>query len=104
MKFFKIYLSKMNLSMVVMTSVLVIVAITSKFFGCGLGAKLCGFSSKEIKQIGIGMISRGEVELVIANKGIKLGIMNTYFLPAIIIMIIICAIYTPIGLKRAYSS
>ena len=97
-------LPKMNLSMVVMTGALVIVAIASKFFGCGLGAKLCGFSVKEVKQIGIGMISRGEVALVIANKGIKLGIMNSYFLPAIIIMIIICAIYTPIGLKRAYSS
>ena len=49
------------------------------------------------------MMARGEVALVIANKGIKLGIMNSYFLPSIIIMIIVCAITTPIALKKAYT-
>ena len=49
------------------------------------------------------MMARGEVALVIANKGIKLGIMNTYFLPSIIIRIITAAICTPILLKKAYT-
>ena len=48
------------------------------------------------------MMARGEVALIIANKGMKMGIMNTYFLPAIIIMVIICAMFTPILLKKVY--
>lgn len=95
-------LPKMSLSVGLMTVVLVSVAMITKVIGCGLGAKICGYSNKEIKQIGIGMMARGEVALVIANKGIKMGIMNSYFLPAVIMMIIICAICTPILLKRSY--
>ena len=93
---------KMTVSIIIMTIVLVAVAMLSKIIGCGLGAKICGYSKKEIIQIGTGMMARGEVALVIANKGIKLGIMNTYFLPSIIIMIITAAICTPILLKKAY--
>lgn len=85
-----------------MTIVLIIVAILTKIIGCGIGAKLCGYSNCEVIQIGIGMISRGEVALIVANKGMKLGIMNSYFLPSIIIMVIITTIITPILLKRAY--
>lgn len=93
---------KMSISVVVMTIVLIIVAILTKIIGCGIGAKLCGYSNCEVIQIGIGMISRGEVALIVANKGMKLGIMNSYFLPPIIIMVIITTIITPILLKRAY--
>lgn len=93
---------KMSISVIVMTIVLIIVAILTKIIGCGIGAKLCGYSNCEVIQIGIGMISRGEVALIVANKGIKLGIMNSYFLPSIIIMVIITTIVTPILLKRAY--
>lgn len=95
-------LPKINFSIVIMTIVLVIVAMITKVIGCGLGAKICGYSKKEIIKIGIGMMARGEVALVIANKGIKLGVMNSYFLPGIIIMIIVCAICTPIALKKSY--
>lgn len=93
---------KMSISVVVMTIVLIIVAILTKIIGCGIGAKLCGYSNCEVIQIGIGMISRGEVALIVANKGMKLGIMNSYFLPPIIIMVIITTIITPILLKMAY--
>ena len=93
---------KMSISVVVMTIVLIIVAILTKSIGCGIGAKLGGYSNCEVIQIGIGMISRGEVALIVANKGMKLGIMNSYFLPSIIIMVIITTIITPILLKRAY--
>ena len=93
---------KMSISVIVMTIVLIIVAILTKVIGCGIGAKLCGYSNCEVIQIGIGMISRGEVALIVANKGMKLGIMNSYFLPPIIIMVIITTIITPILLKRAY--
>ena len=61
------------------------------------------YNKNEVIQIGTGMMARGEVALIIANKGLKMGVMNMYFLPAIIIMVVICAITTPIILKKAYS-
>ena len=85
-----------------MTIVLVVVAMLAKVIGCGIGAKICRFNKSEAIQIGTGMMARGEVALIIANKGMKMGIMNTYFLPAVIIMVIVCAIITPILLKKAY--
>ena len=60
---------KMSISVVIMTIVLIFVAMLTKVIGCGLGAKLCGYSNCEVIQIGIGMISRGEVALIVANKG-----------------------------------
>ncbi len=89
-------------SIIILTIALVLMAMLSKVIGCGLSAKLCKYTKKESIQIGVGMMSRGEVALIIANKGIKLGIMNTFFLPSIIIMVITTAILTPIFLKRAY--
>ena len=80
---------KMSFDIIIMTIILVAVAMLTKVIGCGFGAKICGFNKDEITQIGIGMMARGEVALIIANKGMKMGIMNTYFLPAIIIMVII---------------
>ena len=93
---------KMSISVIIMTIVLIVIAMITKVIGCGLGAKLCGYSKCEVIQIGIGMISRGEVALIVANKGMKLGIMNSYFLPSVIIMVIITTIVTPILLKKAY--
>ena len=89
-------------SIILLTIALVLMAMLSKIIGCGLSAKLCKYSKKESIQIGVGMMARGEVALIIANKGMKLGIMNTFFLPSIIIMVITTAILTPIFLKRAY--
>ena len=93
---------KMSFEIIIMTIVLVVVAMLTKVIGCGIGAKICRFNKSEAIQIGTGMMARGEVALIIANKGMKMGIMNTYFLPAVIIMVIVCAIITPILLKKAY--
>ena len=87
---------KMSFEIIIMTIVLVVVAMLAKVIGCGIGAKICRFNKSEAIQIGTGMMARGEVALIIANKGMKMGIMNTYFLPAVIIMVIVCAIITPI--------
>ena len=93
---------KMSFDIIIMTIILVAVAMLTKVIGCGFGAKICGFNKDEITQIGIGMMARGEVALIIANKGMKMGIMNSYFLSAMIIMVIICAMFTPILLKKVY--
>lgn len=70
----------MTLSMIIFSIVLVIVAILTKIIGCGFAAKLCKFTSLESIQIGTGMVSRGEVALIVANKGAALGLMSSVFL------------------------
>lgn len=79
-----------------------IVAILSKIVGCGIGAKLCGMPNGTSIRIGVGMISRGEVALIIAAKGISMGILGETVFTPIIIMVIITTVITPILLKIVY--
>jgi Kef-type K+ transport system membrane component KefB len=92
----------MNGTIILFTVLIVVVAILSKVVGCGLGAKLCGYSSKDSYRIGVGMISRGEVALIVANKGAAIGLMQEAFFAPIIIMVIVTTLITPIWLKFAY--
>lgn len=83
---------------------LIIVAIISKIIGCGLAAKACKFNNKESAQIGVGMSCRGEVALIVANKGLTIELlagtgimlMANQFLGPVVIMIIFVSIITPI--------
>ena len=72
--------------------------------GCGLGAKLCKYSGKDSLRIGIGMVSRGEVALIVANKGALAGLMNAAFMTPIVLMVTVTVIVSPILLKLAYKS
>ena len=85
------------------TIALIIVAVLTKIIGCGLGAKLCGYNNMESIQIGSGMVTRGEVTLIIASKGLTLGLLSSYFLAPIIIMVVFTSIFTPILLKIVFS-
>ena len=64
----KVTFSNMSATVVVLTVLLLVVAILSKMIGCGLGAKICKYTNLQSVKIGIGMISRGEVALIVANK------------------------------------
>ena len=86
------------------TVILVIIAIISKIIGCGIGAKLCQYSNRECVQIGVGMISRGEVALIVASKGAALGLMGATFFGPVVIMVVVTTILTPILLKLVFSS
>lgn len=91
-------------SMIAFTAVITIVAILTKIIGCGIGAKMCGFTTKESVQVGTGMISRGEVALIVANKGAAVGLMSTAYFAPIAIMVVITTIVTPILLKVVFRS
>lgn len=98
----KVVLPKMNGAIIGFAVVLTIVAILTKIIGCGLGAKLCGYQNYQAKRIGIGMISRGEVALIVASKGSSLGLMGSTFLGPVIIVVVITTIITPILLKVVF--
>ena len=100
----KVSLPGMSTSIIVFSVLLLIVAILTKIVGCGLGAKMCRYSNAEALQIGCGMISRGEVALIVANKGAALGLMSTTFFGPIIITVVATTIIAPILLKLVFRS
>lgn len=93
---------KMDSSLIWFTVVIVLVALITKIVGCGLGAKVCSYSGKESLQIGVGMISRGEVALIVAQKGTDLGLIDEKFFVPIIIMVVFTTVVTPILLKVVF--
>lgn len=82
--------------------VIAIIGIVSKIVGSGIGAKLSGFSSKESLQIGISMAPRAEVALIVSNLGLKTGFIKGDIFTAIIFLVIVSTVLTPIMLKKAY--
>lgn len=98
----KVVLPKMNLEIVLFTVIICLVAVLTKVIGCGLGAKICKYSNKESLQIGVGMISRGEVALIVANKGEAVGLMSDKFFAPIVIMVVLTTIITPVLLKVVF--
>ena len=95
-------LPRMDAMILLFTAALVAVGIGSKLIGCGLGAKLCGFKNRQCVQVGCGMACRGEVALIVANKGMAMNIVNPIFFGPIIILVVCCAVFTPIMLKAAF--
>lgn len=81
----------------------VIVALVCKIVGCGLMAKACKFSYADSLKIGIGMMTRGEVALIVSQKGLSVGLMDDVYFTAVILLIIISSISTPIILKLLYA-
>ena len=98
----KVELPTMNGEIVLFTVLLCIVAALTKVVGCGLGAKICKYTSKESLQIGVGMISRGEVALIVANKGEAVGLMSDKFFAPVIIMVVFTTVVTPVLLKLVF--
>lgn len=99
----KVELPKMSAAIVGFAVALTIVAVLTKVVGCGLGAKMCHYQNYQAKRIGIGMVSRGEVALIVASKGAALGLLGSAFLGPIIIVVVITTIITPIFLKIVFA-
>ncbi|MDT9351166.1 cation:proton antiporter [Clostridium perfringens] len=100
----KVQLTAMTKTIFIFAILLLLVAILSKIVGCALGAKLCKYSNREAIQIGTGMISRGEVSLIVANKGIAMGLMLPEFLAPVVIVVVVTTIVTPILLKVVFNN
>lgn len=81
----------------------VLVALICKIVGCGLMARICGFRFKDSLKIGVGMMTRGEVALIVAQKGLSVGLLTPVYFTAVILLIIVSSICTPIILKFLYS-
>ncbi|MEA4942498.1 Na(+)/H(+)-K(+) antiporter GerN [bioreactor metagenome] len=98
----KVVLSSMDARVVMLSVGFVLLAIITKVVGCGLGAKLFHYTNAESLRIGVGMISRGEVALIVTNKGIANGMIDSVFLAPIVLMVVASTIVTPILLRAVY--
>ena len=80
-----------------------IVAHLAKILGCGLMSKLCRYSFSDSLKIGVGMMTRGEVALIVAQKGMAAGLLTADYFTAVILLILVSSIMTPIIMKFLYS-
>jgi Kef-type K+ transport system membrane component KefB len=84
--------------------VLVLVAIVSKVIGGGAGARLGGFSTRESLRVGVGMISRGEVGLIVASVGVGAGLIKTELFSVVTVIVLVTTLVTPPLLRKAFVS
>ena len=96
----KVELDGLNSQMIIFSLILLAVAVATKIIGCGIGAKICGFAGRDALQVGVGMVSRGEVALIVAQKGFSAGLINESMFPPIVIVVIVTTIITPIVLRK----
>jgi Kef-type K+ transport system membrane component KefB len=82
--------------------VLCAVAIVTKIIGCGIGARIAGLSKRESLQVGAGMVSRGEVGLIVAAIGIQQGIVGTDVFSLTVAVVLATTLITPILLKLSF--
>ncbi len=81
----------------------VAVGLIAKIIGCGLVARICKFKGKDALKIGVGMMTRGEVALIVAQKGLSVGLMTPVYFTAVILLIIVSSVLNPIVLKFLYA-
>jgi Kef-type K+ transport system membrane component KefB len=91
-----------NLEVLYLSGIVIVIAIITKLVGCGLPALIFLRNKGRAMRVGIGMISRGEVGLIVAGVGVSSGALSTDVYTTVIIMVALTTIITPIWLKIAY--
>ena len=84
--------------------VILVVAIISKIAGSGLGALLGGFNRLQSLRTGIGMVSRGEVGLIVASVGVTQGIISDEIFSVVVIVVLVTTLATPLLLRSVFRS
>lgn len=93
----------MNTKLLFFCIAFVVVALLTKIIGCGLMAKICKFGWSDSLKIGVGMMTRGEVALIVAQKCLSVGMITSEFFTAVILLIICSSVLTPIILKLLFN-
>ena len=100
----KVSFESMNPTLMLFSIAFVAVALMSKIIGCGSVSKLCRFNWNDSLKIGVGMMTRGEVALITAQKGLNAGLITSDYFTAVILMILVSSILAPILLKLLYKN
>ena len=92
-----------NLDIILFSLAFVAVALVTKIIGCGAMSRLCGFKGSDTLKIGVGMMTRGEVALIVAQRGLSEGLISSVYFTSVILLIIVSSIATPIILKLLFN-
>ena len=98
----KTKLDGMTLDIVAFSLLFVVVAMATKVIGCSAMSRLCRFNNKDSLRIGVGMMTRGEVALIVAQRGLDEGLISSVYFTSVILLIIASSILTPIFLKLLF--
>ena len=93
-----------NLDVLFLAGIIIAIAVVTKLIGCGLPSLLFLKDKARSMRVGIGMVSRGEVGLIVAGVGVSSGALTNDIYTAVIIMVAATTIITPVWLKFAYKS
>ena len=96
-------LSGMNMNLLWFAVAFTLLGCITKIIGCGGSARLLGFTGKESIQIGVGMMVRGEVALIVAQKGLSAGYVDPQDFTAVILLIIVSSMIVPVLLKKLFT-
>ena len=96
--------SEIDLKVFLFGLTFVVFAILGKIVGCGAIAKATKFSFKDSLRIGVGMIARGEVALIVTNKGVEAGIIDSKYMAVVVMLVLVSSILAPILLKLLFKN
>jgi Kef-type K+ transport system membrane component KefB len=99
----QVNLTGFNLGVLFLSAIVIAIAIVTKLIGCGLPAMIFLRNKLRAMKVGIGMISRGEVGLIVTSIGVTSGALSSNVYTTVIIMVAVTTIITPVWLKNAYS-
>jgi Kef-type K+ transport system membrane component KefB len=91
-----------NIDVLFLAGIIIAIAVVTKLIGCALPSLLFLKDKARSMRVGIGMVSRGEVGLIVAGVGVSSGALTNDIYTAVIIMVAATTIITPIWLKIAY--
>ncbi len=99
---YKALVDNFSWTVILFSLAFVICGMAAKLVGCAGGSLICKYKPHESFEVGLGMMVRGEVCLIVAQKGIEEGIMSAEYLPAVILLVILSSLLTPIFLKLTF--
>ncbi len=99
----QVNLTGINIDVLILSAIVIVVAIVSKLVGCGLPSLFFLRNKSKATIVGIGMISRGEVGLIVAGIGVTSGVLSSNIYTTVIIMVAVTTLITPLWLRKAYS-
>ena len=99
----QVNLTGINIDVLILSAIVIVVAIVSKLVGCGLPSLLFLRNKSKAMIVGIGMISRGEVGLIVAGIGVTSGVLSSNIYTTVIIMVAVTTLITPMWLRKAYA-
>lgn len=98
----KATIEHLDLHLLLFSASLIVVALLTKVLGGGIGAKIAKYNNVEALRCGVGMMARGEVALIVADRGVAAGLIPDGLLTPIVLLVIVSSFLTPAFLKLAY--